>query len=143
MRNSVNNALRSCVAGFALGLGCVTAACDSRQPPAAPTTITSTTTVTNVDANGLVHVVGSSWTLEIDASVRYESVSKSGLGDQSGVTTTINGVPFEIRDGRFFLGQVDLGAVPPGAKARVAADGVFVDGERRGDTPKRADPSGG
>lgn len=97
--------------------------------------------MTSVDANGVAQVVGPGWTLEVGADVRYESVVESG--PHSAVSsTTLNGAAFEVRDGRLFLDQVDLGPVPQGAKLRVSADGVFVDGERRGATPELADAGG-
>ncbi len=126
-----------------LGVVWLTASCETRVAPAATTTVTSTTTVTNVDENGVAHVVRQGWTLEVGPDVRYQSVSKSGVGEQSGVTTTINGAPFEVRDGRLLLDKLDLGPAPKAAKLRVAADGVFVDGERRGATPKLVEAGGG
>lgn len=137
----VNAARRFRVAVLSVALVVIAMACGSQLQPAAPTTVT-TTTVTNVAANGAVQIVGPSWTIEVDADVRYESVSKSGFGDPAVLTTKLNGVPFEIRDGRFFLGTADLGPVPAGVKVRVTAEGVFVDGERRGATPKLLDSGG-
>lgn len=139
----MHTALRCRHATLALGLSFIAAACDS-QPQSAPvSTSTTTTTTTHVDANGVVKIVESSYTIEIDAAVRYQSISKTDFGAGSGLTQTINGAPFEVREGRFLLGQTDLGPVPAGAKVRVTADGVFVDGERRGATPKPLEPVGG
>ncbi len=138
----MNMATRTRLSALTLGVVWLTASCETRVAPAATTTVTSTTTVTNVDEHGVAHVVQQGWTLEVGPDVRYQSVSKSGAGDQSGVTTTINGVPFEVRDGRLLLDKLDLGPVPSGAKLRVSAEGVFVDGERRGATPKLVESGG-
>ncbi len=126
---------------FALGAVCLAFGCEARVAPAATATVTTTTTVTNVDSSGVAQVIGPSWTLEVGADVRYESVVESGPGGAL-TSSTLNGAPFEVRDGRLFLDQVDFGPVPQGAKLRVSSDGVFVDGERRGATPELADAGG-
>jgi len=141
--DDVSNATGNRLCSLTLGVIWLTAGCERRVAPAATTTVTTTTTVTSVGADGVARVAGTHWSLEVGPDVRFQSISKSGAGDQSGLTTTINGVPFEVRDGRLLLDQLDLGPVPSGAKLRVSAAGVFVEGERRGATPKLVEAGGG
>jgi len=70
-----------------------------------------------------------------DVAYRFEQQISGGAATTSG--PTLNGHPFGLRKGVFFIGEREYGPAPSGAHVRVASDGVFVDGERRGDAPPR------
>jgi hypothetical protein len=69
------------------------------------------------------------------SAYRFEQQISGGAATTSG--PTLNGHPFGLRTGVFFIGEREYGPAPAGARVRVGSDGVFVDGERRGDAPPR------
>jgi hypothetical protein len=75
--------------------------------------------------------------IEVSGSVRYASYSVSS-GAESASETTLEGHPFGLRDGVFFIGDSEYGPAPAGAVVRVNDEGVLVDGEKRGVVPEAA-----
>lgn len=117
---------------FAIGVSCIATACESSEAPAFGATTTSTT---QIDSSGVVTTGSGSSSIEIDSGIQFVSTSKSGFGEADGVTQTVNGSPYGVRHGRLFIGEHDFGVVPPDAKVRLSLEGVYVDGERRGEMP--------
>jgi len=74
--------------------------------------------------------------IEITDSVRYELNSVSTNAGSSR-TETIDGHPFGVRDGVFYIGDVTYGAVASGEVVKVSAEGVFVGAEKRGVVPAK------
>ncbi|MGE3174581.1 MAG: hypothetical protein AB7O97_18260 [Planctomycetota bacterium] len=79
--------------------------------------------------------------VEVDPSVhlRHTTVTdaRGGTADQ-----TLAGHPFGIDDGVFRIGPTTFGPVAAGDRVHVAASGVTVNGERRGDMPPARDSAG-
>ena len=75
--------------------------------------------------------------VEIATSGSVAYFFEQTIADGSATTSgpTLNGHAFGLRQGVFFIGEREYGPAPAGARVRVAPEGVFVDGERRGDTP--------
>ncbi len=91
---------------------------------------------------GFTHVEGVNVTLEtmgvrieVDGSVQYRSLTSSSASGASTSASTFDGHPFGIRDGVFFIGEREYGAVREGSVVQVSERGVSVDGEERGPLP--------
>jgi hypothetical protein len=113
---------------------------DSQARSMLAAAITTTEAWVSVDAPGggvAFHQMGV--TVEADTSVRLVVRLRTHDGVETPNVRTMNGHPFGVRDGVFFLGEHDFGPTPSGSTVRVTAGGVFVDGERRGDLPAPAD----
>ncbi|MSR62446.1 MAG: hypothetical protein EXS08_08375 [Planctomycetes bacterium] len=67
--------------------------------------------------------------------VRYSMRQTLLNGVPSPRIETIEGRPFGVRDGVFFIGDVEYGAVSSGTTVKVSAEGVFVGDEKRGVVP--------
>jgi hypothetical protein len=96
----------------------------------------TTSSSVTVDASGgvlTIHQDGP--VIECDGSVSFRSETVSVTGEPTVIHTTMNGHAYGVRDGVFFMGEEEFGPAPAGSTVRVTAQGVFVDGERRGDTP--------
>lgn len=96
----------------------------------------ATSSAVTVDSSGgVVTIHQNGPVVECDGSVRYRLETVSTAGEPTTTNGTLNGYPFGARDGVFFIGEKEFGPAPDGSTVRVTAQGVFVDGERRGDTP--------
>ena len=141
-------------------------ACDRHSPPA-PVAASSTNVVLEVNGKLEVDLAvqedGSFAGTAYGVSFRFEGVdveatNSTVLGPdgtpQTNINITVNAVsgtgrggslmvavanhPAELRDGSFFLGAQDFGAVREGDEVLVNPEGVHVNGERRGELPHGA-----
>ena len=86
------------------------------------------------ERNGPHDLIPDGVTIQV-TDVRY-SVRQAFLnGVPSPCTETIEGHPFGMRDGVFYIGDVEYGGVSNGATVKVSAEGVFVGEEKRGVVP--------
>ena len=90
--------------------------------------------LTYVDSPG-GELVLSGVRIEIDSSVHYVYHSRSSSEAGTELTMTVDGHDFGLRDGVFFIGDVEYGAVTEGDTVVVAAEGIQINGERHGDMP--------
>ena len=91
---------------------------------------------------GFVHVEGggvridtAGIRIEVDGSAVFHSSLHSSSHGESSSSTTLDGHPFGVRDGTFFVGESSFGAVRTGSVVRVEDRAVTVDGEPRGMLP--------
>jgi hypothetical protein len=120
---------------LAIGLATL-AACGDDGASESETTTTWTTVQS--PGEGVTFAIGEV-TIAPDASVRLLLRLRTVNGVETENVRTLNGHPFGVLDGTFYLGEHEFGPTPSGSKVRVTAGGVFVDGERRGDMPAPAD----
>lgn len=112
-----------------LALVCLTAglaACGERSA--------SVQTYTSVESPGHARVEIGSVVIEFDGTVSYRHHSVTGTSEDS-TSTTVEGHAFGLRDGVFYIGPKEYGAVPENARIQVGASGVTVNGEPRGTLP--------
>jgi len=112
-----------------LALLALLAAC---SPPESKVTSAATTFI---DSDGGGNVVVDGVRIEMDGSVHFSYRCVSSTPGKAETSMTINGNPFGVRKGVFFVGDREYGAVAEGALVRVTSDGVTVDGEKRGPLP--------
>ena len=98
------------------------------------TTHTLSTQVTVGGGDGSTFVTNG-MKIEVADSLHYElrSVTTSGASSRY---ESLAGHPFGMREGVFYIGDVEYGAVPNGATVKVSAEGVFVGDEKRGMVPE-------
>ena len=96
-----------------------------------------------IDVPGGVRIETAGVRIEVADSVRYVYRSVSSSPGESSSSATLNGHPFGLRDGVFYIGEQDYGSARASALVRVSDEGVFVDGERRGSVPAPVEPKGG
>ena len=80
----------------------------------------------SIDLDGIV--------VEVDPPVVYRSTLTIEDG-RTESTSSIAGKDSGVRDGAFFIGDATYGPAGKGDRVVVSEDGVFVNGERRGDAP--------
>ena len=107
------------------------AACSKEAAP-------ESTSYSFVDSTGGVTIETAGIRIEVAGSVRYRYQFLSTSPGASNSEATLNGHPFGLRNGIVFIGEKEYGAAPAGAAVRVNDEGVFVDGERRGQVPEAA-----
>jgi len=130
----MKNALRTTLALLAV---LPLAACGGEQR-------TTTSTWTTIDSpGGGVTFEQSGVTIEADSSVRLVYRVRTQNGVETENVQTLNGHAFGVEDGAFVLGGREYGPTPEGSRVMVQADGVFVDGERRGELPPAVEPESG
>jgi len=86
---------------------------------------------THVDSEGGGRITIDGVGIHFDGSLRYRYHRETG----SPTTMTIEGLPFGIDDGVFFIGDREYGVVQGGSKVHVTPAGVEIDGEPRGPLP--------
>ena len=117
---------RLALASFALA-----AACSSKQAQ-------ESFSYVSVDpVNGGVDIETAGVRIELDGSLHFVSQSHTTQHGSS-ATNTLNGHPFGVREGVFFIGPSSYGAVREGSLVRVDERAVTVDGEERGPFPADA-----
>ena len=110
------------VVWLALSSGCTRAA--PRQD--------ATTIVVNGSSGSTL--VTSGVRIEIADSVAYALHSITSNGPESR-HESLNGHPFGIRAGLFYIGDVEYGSVHAGSVVKVSGAGIVIDGEPRGPVP--------
>lgn len=88
----------------------------------------------SVDDEGLASLELEGIVIEVEPPVVYRSKLTIENG-QTERTSSIAGKQYGIRDGVFFIGDTTYGPAGKGDRIVVSEDGVFVNGERRGDAP--------
>jgi hypothetical protein len=104
------------------------AACSQEPTPVS-------TSVSVIDSDQQVTITLDQTRLEIAPDVRYVL---SQISSEPGVVTsagTLDGHPFGVRRGEFFIGPESYGQPPAGTTVYVRKEGVFFGEERRGDLP--------
>ncbi len=122
----------------AIAIVAVTASCNPHQASRSSSTKTHVVIDAPVEATVLEHGIE----IKIEQSVHYHQETHRGVttvdGEnrrQESSSCTINGYTFGVEDGRLRIGPRKFGVVKSGDKVRIAAAGVFVNGQRRGDVP--------
>ncbi len=116
-------------------LGLVSA-CGREPAPASGTPVLDETAF--IDATGGVTIDRDGIRIEI-AGARYRLRPSSAVAGGSRARETIEGFPFGVRDGVFFVGNREYGPAPGGSIIRVTATRVTVDDEDRGPLPLPAE----
>jgi len=93
----------------------------------------SSTTFVDSSGGGSVRIDGVR--IEAEGSVHFLYRSTSTTPGTTTTTMTIEGHPYGVRDGVFFLGDREYGPVGKTSVVRVSHDGVTIDGEPRGELP--------
>jgi hypothetical protein len=96
-----------------------------------------TTTVTfseTVEDDGQAEIEVEGLVIEVEPPILYRS-TLTMTGGETERTSTIAGKSYGLRDGTFFIGDAIYGPADQGDRVDVSEDGVFVNGERRGDAP--------
>jgi hypothetical protein len=97
---------------------------------------------TSQESFGYLHVEGGGVTIEtagvrieVDGSAVFEQSSHSRTDGPSSSSMTLDGHPFGVREGTFFVGESTFGAVRQSSIVRVKDRAVTVDDETRGTLP--------
>ena len=88
-----------------------------------------------VDGQGRATITVQGLRVEVESPVRFVSSSASSTPGESKLTSTIEGHPFGLENGVFFIGPKRYGPAKEGALVRVTTAGVSIDGEHRGALP--------
>ena len=95
-----------------------------------------TASISVVDSSGSVAITLDQTRIEVEPEVKY--VLNAISTEPGGMTSagTLDGHPFGLRAGEFFIGPKDYGQPPAGAVVHVQKEGVHFGLERRGDLPE-------
>jgi len=94
-----------------------------------------TSSFTNIDSQGGVDITINQFSVEIDSSVHFEFYHETNSDGMSSTTMTLDGHPYGVRNGVFFIGDRDYGPLKEESVVKVSAKGVLIDGEMRGPLP--------
>jgi hypothetical protein len=95
---------------------------------------TASFSYTYVDPAGGVKIESAGVSIAIEGSLRYLSTALTSTQGSSS-SQTLEGHPFGLRGGVFFIGPAEYGKASRGSKVTVSPQGVTIDGEARGALP--------
>ena len=113
---------------FPIWLVLCCAACSQEPSPVS-------TSISVVDASGSVAITLDQTRIEVAPEVEYVLTAISTVPGETTSAGTLDGHPFGLRAGEFFIGPKDYGKPPAGAVVHVRQEGVHFGLEPRGELP--------
>jgi hypothetical protein len=127
-----------------LVLATIAVACHRDPPPPGGATTVTTTTVTTSNApvgaydkqsDGTQVVSIEGIRIEAAADLPFRAGTTTTVSGNNTLVVTLKGWSISVHEGKLTVAGTEFGAAPTGSIVRLTADGVHVDGERRGPLP--------